>query len=99
MTNDEVSCLKTDIFTVFTPHLTEHSLLWHTTAFKDQLTGGGRTDAQLVFLNRERIKRDKKGAGKEWSKNSHKKKSEKHWRVESSASDSKRERVTIKFFR
>mmetsp|Transcript_28861 Transcript_28861/g.62718 ORF Transcript_28861/g.62718 Transcript_28861/m.62718 type:complete len:308 (+) Transcript_28861:175-1098(+) len=31
-------------------HLTEHSLLWHTTAFKDQLTGGGRTDAQLVFL-------------------------------------------------
>ena len=68
MTNDEVSCLKTDIFTVFTPHLTEHCLLWHTTAFKDQLTGGGRTDAQLVFLNRERIKRDKKGAGKEMGK-------------------------------
>ena len=53
MTN-EVSCLKTDIFTV-TPYLTEHSLLWHTTAFKDQLTGGGGTDAQLVLLNRERI--------------------------------------------
>ena len=61
MTN-EVSCLKTDIFTV-TPHLTEHSLLWHTTAFKDQLTGGGGTDAQLVLLNREEYEKreDKRG--------------------------------------
>ena len=94
MTN-EVSCLKTDIFTV-TPHLTEHSLLWHTTAFKDQLTGGGGTDAQLVLLNREEYekredkrgkKKEKDGEGKEWAKNSGKK-SGKHGRVKSSVSDS-----------